>query len=203
MARRTKTNSLPTSPETSQNPRSETLADILGPVPLLPDEDRAAYDQLTDRFYEHVQPKDLIEELWLRDVVDLVWQGQRLRRLKANLRIAAIATGVESVIRKLSAFDFDADRLVENWLQGYPNARKETAQLMKRAGYNDGVIEAEAFIARFADFDNLERMITQTDSRRAAILREMDRHRDMVSRRLREALSIEDAEFEDVDAKAA
>jgi hypothetical protein len=56
-----------------------------GPPPLIEGEDSAAYDELLARVSTAVKPADTLEDIWVRDVVDLAWDVFRLRRLKANL----------------------------------------------------------------------------------------------------------------------
>ena len=51
----------------------------LPPPPLVRGEDPAAYDQLAARITAAVAPANVIEEIWVRDVVDLVWDVVRLR----------------------------------------------------------------------------------------------------------------------------
>ena len=37
-----------------------------------------------------IKPKDVLEEMWVRDVVDLTWETLRMRRLKAALLIVRV-----------------------------------------------------------------------------------------------------------------
>ena len=48
-----------------------------------------------------VVPADIIEEFWVRDVVDLVWEALRLRRLKASLLVSSTAAGLREVLKPL------------------------------------------------------------------------------------------------------
>jgi hypothetical protein len=57
----------------------------LGPPPLIEGEDGTAYNQLYRSMTVAVKPKDFLEEIWVRDIVDLSWDVLRLRRLKAQL----------------------------------------------------------------------------------------------------------------------
>src|SRR5262244_3618565 len=71
---------------------------LFGPPPLLEGEDTAAYDELLVRISGAVKPADILEEIWVRDIVDLVWEAFRLRRLKANLITAVAHEGVERIL---------------------------------------------------------------------------------------------------------
>ena len=75
----------------SQNDNANTASDALslrptippeiehlfGKRPLIMGEDPAVYDDLFARLAAGVKPGDIIEWLWVKDVVDLVWEAQR------------------------------------------------------------------------------------------------------------------------------
>src|SRR5258708_18394516 len=52
---------------------------------LLENEDTAAYEEIFARISAVVKPADFLEEIWVRDLVALVWEAFRLRRLKTCL----------------------------------------------------------------------------------------------------------------------
>ena len=57
-----------------------------------------AYDELLARVSGAVKPSDVLEEIWVRDVIDLVWEALRLRRLKADLIAANAHEGLEQIL---------------------------------------------------------------------------------------------------------
>jgi hypothetical protein len=60
----------------------------LGPPPLFEGEDAAAYDELSAGIAGAMNPADIFEELWVRDIIDGDWGVFRLRRLQASLMTA-------------------------------------------------------------------------------------------------------------------
>src|SRR5712672_3808645 len=52
---------------------------------VLDNEDTAAYEEIFTRISDVVKPADFLEEIWVSDVVALVWEAFRLRRLKTCL----------------------------------------------------------------------------------------------------------------------
>ena len=84
-------------PAGAAEPRPEWgAADLLGPPALIAGEDEAHYAELRDRVIEAVGPTDFLEEMWVRDIVDLRWQALRYRRLQANLLQAARHEGLDA-----------------------------------------------------------------------------------------------------------
>jgi hypothetical protein len=64
--------------------RFQQLA-LFGPPLLLEGEDEVAYDELQARMCAAVKPVDVIEEMFVADVVYLQWEIVRMRRLKLSL----------------------------------------------------------------------------------------------------------------------
>jgi hypothetical protein len=72
---------------------------------LLEGEDGAHYDKLLTQVTAAVAPTDVIEEFWVRDVVELLWEAMRLRRLKASLLRSSAIKGVEQLLVPLLGYD--------------------------------------------------------------------------------------------------
>ena len=180
------------------------LREIFGPPPLYEGESEESYNRLHDRIRLAVLPGDVIEEIWVRDVVDLVWETLRLRRLKATLMDAAASKGVCRILLSFGMHGATGNELSGNWGAGDADAKKEVGKLLKKAGFGKATIEAQTLSVKIDDFERIDRLIMQSEARRNAVLREVDRHRDAVARRLRDAVTdIKDAEFEEVSAPDA
>jgi hypothetical protein len=52
----------------------------LAPAPVLPGEDQSLYAEMATRIVKEADPKDSIEELLIRDVIDLAWSGEPPRQ---------------------------------------------------------------------------------------------------------------------------
>ena len=83
-----------------------------------------------------VTPRDELEQLWVEDVVHLVWEARRLRRLKDHLLKSSARHGLKEVleplVRDLSNTDpivvlhggvISAEVLIQNWYANDPQAR--------------------------------------------------------------------------------
>src|SRR5277367_5146495 len=57
---------------------------LFGPPPILAGEDAKAYHEMLDRVSGALGPTDFIEEIWVRDLVDVTWAMLRWRRLQAT-----------------------------------------------------------------------------------------------------------------------
>jgi hypothetical protein len=177
----------------------------IAPAPLLPGEKEADYANLVERVVCAAKPKDMIEELLTRDVIDLTWEIFRLRRAKVGILRASINTGVEAVLDGLdhgSEFSFNySGKLAKKWATGDKGARKEVEAVLDKAGLTFDEVTAKTLESKLDSFERLDRMLASAEARRNNALREIDRHREALGGAVQQAVDeFEDAEFRDVES---
>ena len=183
----------------SQELRPGSYEYAAAPV-LLEGEDAAAYQVLLERVATALGPADVLEEVWVRDVVELVWEVLRLRRLKARLVAAAACEGMAEVLKPLMP-EHEACSLARSWAARREPAMEKVKAALAGAELSMDHVTARTLSVRMAEFERFDRMITAAEARRASALRELDHHREYFSQRLRRALKpIEDSEIGGVPA---
>jgi hypothetical protein len=195
----TTTPDLPTLSEPSNFPAG---LDFLGPAPLIRGEEVSGYDALLARVSSAVKPAGILEEIWVRDVVDLVWEAVRLRRLKVGLMTASAHEGMQKVLWGLDAPDFTG--LAKRWAAREEDAVAEVEALLASAGLTMDAVMAQTLRVRIDEIERIDRMIMAAETRRNAALHELARHRAHFAAILRRAAQdvendaegIADAEFE-------
>src|SRR5437016_2079138 len=95
----------------------------LGPPALFEGEDAGTYGALLARMSSALEPSDFLEEIWMRDVVELVWEMSRLRRLKTELMREASYEGVREVLEPRDSLFFphtgvSAQEMAKRWASG-------------------------------------------------------------------------------------
>jgi hypothetical protein len=63
----------------------EESARFFGPPPLIAGENQSQYEAMREQISAAVGPFDFLEEIWVNDVINLVWEALRLRRLMRNV----------------------------------------------------------------------------------------------------------------------
>lgn len=90
-------------------------------------------------------------------------------------------------------------RLPQRWARGEGSSVRQVDGLLKLAGWDRDAITAQTLAVKLDTFERFERMILNAKARRNEILREIDRRRDVLARRLRDLTTeIEDAEFQEI-----
>src|SRR5215469_17968481 len=74
--------------------------DCVGPPRVFRGEDAAAHHELLGQICAALQPRDVLEQIWVRDIVDLVWEIFRLRRMKTEFMNEGASDGLNIVLEK-------------------------------------------------------------------------------------------------------
>jgi hypothetical protein len=164
-----------------------------GPAPLIEGEDAGAYDELLVRISTAVRPADIFEEIWVRDIVDLVWEAFRLRRLKACLMTAGARKALVKDLAPVVGYA-QAEGLARGWAARQPGAIAAVEERLAVAGIGLEGVAAQGLCVELGNIERIERMIMAAEARRNAALREIDRHRSTLGRQLRQAVLEAEAE---------
>ena len=191
----------------SRLPDNRVLSRIvaIAPAPVLPGENQSLYDQMARRIVKEAKPRDSIEELLIRDVIDLSWEVLRMRRLKVGLLRGSMAIGVRTMLDELGygpSFEFEHNqRLGQRWAAGDEFVRTEVSAALNKAGLTIDDVTAKTAEEKIDTLERLDRMLASMEARRNNALREIDRHREALGSAARGAIEeIEDVEFREVES---
>ena len=184
-----------------------SVASFFGPPPLVDGEDVEAYDDLLIQVSSAVKPVDTIEDIWVRDVVDHTWEILRWRRAKISLVKSTMQTDLKLLLSPLfrkrsknQVLPRKLVRLIELWAAGDKFAADELTKRIASANLTTKAVIDRTFLKNFEQIERLERLIAAYESRRNAILREIDRHRAVLAQALRDKVQdIEEAEFKTIE----
>ena len=156
--------------------------EIFGPPPLLDGESQEVYDTLLARVTGTVNPKDIIEEIWVHDIVDLVWEILRLRRLRVALLSSSVGRGLHKLYNDRDKYD--AGSLITRWSAREPAAVKKVEQFLKDHGLTMDAVMAHSFVACLDEIERIDIAISRAEARRNAAQREIERRRSVFGQML-------------------
>ena len=175
------------------------------PRSMLRWEEQGDFDALLARISATLRPADMMEEMWTREVADLVWQIFRLRRMKDTLLDEASYRGLAEVllprmssVPRLEGVEPDKDwasrclsTLVQRWAAN-PHAVAGTVQAaLAKAGLRLDAVEAKTFELLIDQMERFDRMTMMIERRRNAIVREIGRYRTEFSQQAQRAIESE------------
>ena len=176
-------------PTASKMMNINDLDKMLGTRPILPSEDHKAYDQLTYKFRAAISPKDIVEEILVRDVIDLTWEVQRLKNYKNQILQFNQGSALEKVFDQIFGYGSVKRELIDKWKKGDPLAKEKVNQELTSRGFEISVVDAMNFRLNIGDIERIDRLIMQAEARRMAHLREVQRHRSFLAEIMREAIA--------------
>jgi len=147
-----------------------------GPPPLIEGEDRAAYDDYLAKTSAALKPKDFVEEMWVQDIVDLTWEIQRMRHLKASLLTLCLSEGLRQVLMMMMD-KTEAVKLADLWAEGDQIAIGRVDKMFASTGVTMEMVRSRTLSANIDVVERIDRMAMNAEARRSAALREIERHR--------------------------
>jgi hypothetical protein len=170
--------------KTAVKPLRSIPADIqalFGDPPLLSTENPTLYRNMLDRFAESIAPRNIIEWLWVKDVVDLSWEIPRLRRYRAlSIERARERKNAEIEYAREHADDRDLYLSFRPPTPAQIEARRNAPRLDTEAD------SAGLLILEHLDtYETIDKLLTSAELRRDRILRELDFRRERIAPLLR------------------
>jgi len=170
------------------------LEDALGPKPILPFESAELYETLQRQVIEAIKPQDAIEFMDVRNYIDLTWSIIRIRRhILVSLRHKQWGIIAEKLLKEFE------DDWVKAQKAGFLSGKNETLETLTECllelSLSIEEIERIAFSQLSSQIEHYELLLAQLEARRTLLLREIDRRRDTLARRLRENIPMVEAKL--------
>jgi hypothetical protein len=193
----------------AKSPEAAESQGLFGPPALLPAESPAEYWRLHSLLQAELAPADVIEKIWLRDLVDLQWEVLRWRRLSNEFLSSSKYDGLDKILSSLQSYDSSEGELKRNWMRRDPAAVAEVSNLLNSAGLSDDAILAQTLAVKLDAIDRIDRMTFQAERRRDLAIQQIERRRGDLAARARAAVKrageekIEDVEFKELSEPEA
>jgi hypothetical protein len=164
------------------NPRSvpPDIEALFGDPPLLSTEDPTLYRDMLDRFAESVAPRNIIEWLWVKDIVDLSWEIARLRRYRAQQ--------IENARDNQNAdIEYEREHADDPDLNFGFQPRPEQIEARQNATRLDTEADSAGLLIleHLDTYETVDKLLMAAELRRDRILRELDFRRERIAPLLR------------------
>jgi hypothetical protein len=154
-----------------------TLHELLGTPEPSKGESLVAYNRLYAAVRGAMQPRDFIDEMDVREIVDAAWVLRQYKSGRAGALDGAFEDAVADVIK---------DMLSEAWIRtnakhrgaGDSAAHAKMRQALARAGLSEETLRGRVLEEHLDSVERIETLIDRLLDRRARLLQEMARRRD-------------------------
>jgi hypothetical protein len=138
------------------HPTIEELDEIFGAPPLIQGEDIRDYETLEHQLRTSIKPIDIIDEIWLQDILTSQWEIIRLK----NIKVAILKSAQFRVFGSLAE-----DRLGHGYKKDILEGLTISEALTK-LGFEDNALTARAFVFNLKSMNSIETQISQLEMRR-------------------------------------
>lgn len=160
---------------------------------LLITESEEEFARLSAALEQDIQPRDIVERMYVGDIAALVWEIVRFRRCKVALVNTAFEGALERLLNRLMGYpNSDSPEmeeraaLVSDWFS-QPHAKGEISELLAQWHLDESAIEAKAIQSVSAELEVIDRMQTSLESRRNKALRCIADSRQNLAKHLKQA----------------
>ena len=162
--------------------------------PLLSSERLAEFQALHAAMVREIDPRGVIEELYVHDISWFVWEIVRLRRCRINIIKANHLGGLRHLLSDMinepgqfaGAAEQTAEELSLKWFAS-KRGKEEVRRTLKAYDLDDSAIEAAAIHQCLHELEALDRLMSNLEIRRDRALESIASYRLSFARKLREA----------------
>ncbi len=181
---------------------------------LLRSECEHEFDELLHALSGEIQPRGIVENLYVEEIAGIIWEILRLRRCKVtimnmsfekvlhhlislHLKMRRPAKEEESktadgllleIWRPPTKSEIERskkiNRLVRGWFTS-DEGKQKVLSILRRSHLDESVIDAEVIRASFSDLQLLEKLLISLEARRDRSLRRMMEYRESFADRVR------------------
>jgi hypothetical protein len=168
------------------NPSTVNFAQLIGLTALLPGEDAAQYDALRAEFRKCFEPKNVLDEAIVTDFTDKIWEARRYKKFEVRLIEGSRLSALAHLLMPL--FELDSSKAFEAACMyfGRDESRSKMARdLMSKHNITEEMIDAKALGMQCSPISFIERMVSNRETSRNALLREHERRQRRAARQSR------------------
>ena len=160
----------------------EEICILFGRVPVL--SSKRAYWSLVKSIADSIGPRDVMEWLCVKDLVDLTWNKFFYRGVVPGIidvtRMQAVISILGSILPDPSSKDMR--KLASDWFNLGSDGRSMIVKLFREHGLDLSHVDAEAVRLNAQTLEQIERMLASMESRYRQVYRDIYYHRE--SRRI-------------------
>jgi hypothetical protein len=171
---------------------SDIASHLFSKTPLLSTESEQDCAALTSQLKQEIEPRGVIEQMYVAYIAALIWEILRLQRCKVAIINSAFSDAVWVIVDRLlghpgtgTAERKWVDAVSCDWFSK-PTARKEVLELLDKFHLDESAIEAEAIRNNFSEIETLDRMLILQELRLNKGLRSIAEYRNSFAKQVRE-----------------
>jgi hypothetical protein len=160
-----------------------TGSGIIPLVPLLITESDEEFNRIRQALYDETKPNGVIEEMYVEELAENIWQILRLRRCKAGIINLAFHDSSAKILKKFMETGPDVAR---DWIS-VPKLAQKVENRLAEFKLDSSVVIADAINVKSPDLEKIDNLIVSFETRRDKVLLRVAHYRGELGYLLRNA----------------
>jgi hypothetical protein len=180
-------------------------------APVLVSESADDLDRIHQELKRHINPRGIVEEIFVLDYAELTWEIWRLRRCKvAAVKSQFLSELEHALVPRLTLVTDNpagSQKLAQDYAKRYftnKRAKKWVDKFLEDFELDQSIVEARAYIGMADDIEYFERLLASAESRRNIVLRGISEYRaslaDQLEKKSKQIIDGEVVEIEHVSS---
>ncbi len=161
----------------------EKIDQVLGSPNLLAGDDEEQFNRLESALIAHINPQDIFEEIWTREIVEHLFDILRLRRWKARVLETREKYALNLFMRMNHGSPVGTDTLLSQWMRREPEAEKKILDLVSPVERSYEHIEANTVFFNIEAMSALDHLLHAAEMRKDSAIKELQLYRDRQAKR--------------------
>jgi hypothetical protein len=160
------------------NTFSFQLDDFFGKPTLLSGDDRISYRKFRKELSKILQPKNLLDEIEVQEIVDNIWEARRYQKLGTKLVDAERMSAFEHLMNsRFGGVSEAGEQMAAVFARKvYPDGMTE-ADFLKKVGLSAELVQARSVLMAAEEFSIFERLVSDRINARKTALKEYTRRK--------------------------
>jgi hypothetical protein len=131
--------------------------------------------QLEKVVRDHIQPRDILQEMWTSEIVEAEWEIARLRRFKGQFVTLAKSTALRNLLQ-LACADADDDEIDDFAQRWFTNKtiKKQVNRILRSIDLDESAVEVEAYRLSMHHLKDIDCRLMELAKRRDELFRQIE-----------------------------
>jgi hypothetical protein len=140
------------------------LIEVLGRSPLLKGEDKAKSKKLRITIRRALRPKDVFDELNVREIASTIWEAERLKKMRQAFIESKYRAALENLMSRENSMSRELPKEIKSWTQ---------EEILEKVNLDQ--MQAATMILAQEELPLFERLIEKRNSNWKACLKDYER----------------------------
>jgi hypothetical protein len=131
----------------------------------------------------HINPQDIFEQIWTREIVEHLFEILRLRRWKVRVLETREKNALTRFMFVNHGSPVGTDTLLSQWMRREPEAQKKVLELVSPVDRSYEHIEANTVFFNLEAMSALDQLLHAAESRKNGAIKELELYRDRMAKR--------------------